>query len=487
MSTSPILGQALAQATLPPQATLDETGNTPTQMIPAQGQLVPPLSQENPPAQSAPMLPPRPPGTGVASQPPPSKAEYFRNLLGHFFNSANETISNGGQPPTTGDKIRSAVGDYLYSVGKGLAARGSGPDADLRGAGAAITAIPERNIQQRQLAIANAREQALANLQGAQTGALQAKSGMVNVPLIGRDGKPTGSTVPMTQADADAYLTKMGVAGTAAQSRTDVQTSKGETAKEVAGINAASREQVAANKPVNDTEISLIKKANAGDKDAAAALRTLQANRMAVAGERAKMAASSRGIEVLDYDKDGQPTTRFVTMGDAIKGGFSGASQGARNTSKTAQIQDIQYSSGKLRQAIQAAEPFTPAQIAKLQVALTSTDEKAISTQFGALANDLLSPAQQDVVIWLKNINERALSLRNIAGQGQGAQDTRAAIRSLLPGLTSGNKQMMFKQLDAFDNQTSILAKGIPRPGGANRPTGGAAKNYSPDNPFAKQ
>jgi hypothetical protein len=84
-------------------------------------------------------LPPRPIGTSAAGQ-PKNKAEFFRNMLGDFF----------------------------YSVGTGLANRGSGPGADARGAGAALTALPERDIQRQQIGIQQQNAQAAQALKEAQ-------------------------------------------------------------------------------------------------------------------------------------------------------------------------------------------------------------------------------------------------------------------------------------------------------------------------------
>ena len=64
-------------------------------------------------AQPAAIPPPRPPGTSGLAQQAPTKGEIFRNMLG----------------------------DFLYSAGKGLAAAGHGPEANARGAGAALTAF----------------------------------------------------------------------------------------------------------------------------------------------------------------------------------------------------------------------------------------------------------------------------------------------------------------------------------------------------------
>ena len=91
-------------------------------------------------AQPAAIPPPRPPGTSGLAQQAPTKGEIFRNMLG----------------------------DFLYSAGKGLAAAGHGPEANARGAGAALTAIPERNMMLRQQAIAMQNAQSLAGLREAQ-------------------------------------------------------------------------------------------------------------------------------------------------------------------------------------------------------------------------------------------------------------------------------------------------------------------------------
>jgi hypothetical protein len=99
-------------------------------------------------------------------------------------------------------------------------------------------------------------------------------------------------------------------------------------------------------------------------------------------------------------------------------------------------------------------------------------------TIMATLATQNLTEKQQDFVVWASNLNERAMSLRNIAGQGQGAQDTRNAIRAVLPGIQSGNKEMQIKQLDAFDNMVGILKKGIAGVKGA--PGSGSKKDADP-------
>lgn len=427
-NTDPSPSFASASENAPPVAAPDVSGN-PTADMPATSSL------------GGQLPPPREPGTSELGKQPYHKAEFFRSMLG----------------------------DFLYSVGKGLSARGSGPEADSRGAGAAMSALPERNIMQQQIAIQRQQAQSEADLRAAQANKAQQEAQSVPVTLgNGQQVYLPASIAKQILAAQQTGKSRENVAQTNATSRENVADTGANSRENVANIGAESRQNVAATNAANkpDNEISLIKKANAGDKVAKAALDTLMANRKEVAAMR----TSNIAKEVVAYDEDGTPYTKYVTAADAIKQGLSSAPQGAKNLSKVKQIEDIEFSSQKLRAAVNGLDrPFNPEQIAKLQVALQSDDEGAVHTQISALANDALTSKQQDFVLWVKHINERALSLRNIAGQGQGAQDTRNAIRALLPGAATGNVPMMNKMLDAFDNQVSILKSGIPRAGGAKK------------------
>lgn len=451
--------------------------------MPAQA---PPISQQQPQQQ--------PPKFGGR----PLLLQYIQALAHGGQGTVQPGQAQPQRPVSRGDATLEFLGQFLANMSQGLAAAGHGPGANARGFAGAVQAPYQRDLQSYQLQQQQQQQQSQIQSQQAEAELKRAQAQSYGQTVM----TPYG---PMNQKLAE----KVFPAAITAQARTTSAEITGGARVEAAQINQGqlmdvpkdlqARFHTPAQLPLNQlsklqsvatkapSEIGLIQLANKGDKDAADTLRVLQQRR----GELASMRQSARGVEVLDFDKDGNAITRWMTVGDAIKGSMSGAVQGTKNLSRTQQLQDIQYSSTQLRKAIQNVEPFTPGQIAKMQVALTSNDERAISTQWGSLANDNLSSAQQDMVIWLKNINERALSLRNIAGQGQGAMDTRNAIRSLLPNLASGNKEMMFKQLDAFDNQTAILARGIPKPGNAknNIPpanNSGGAKKYSTGNPFAQ-
>lgn len=89
-----------------------------------------------PPMQAAPTpMPPRPPGTSSLGQYQGSRSQIFRSILG----------------------------DFLYSAGKGLAASGHGPEANARSVGAAMEAIPDRDILHKQLAMEAQKTQAEAD------------------------------------------------------------------------------------------------------------------------------------------------------------------------------------------------------------------------------------------------------------------------------------------------------------------------------------
>jgi hypothetical protein len=134
----------------------------------------------------------------------------------------------------------------------------------------------------------------------------------------------------------------------------------------------------------------------------------------------------------------------------------------AKAEAQNAQFDEMQTASGTLRNAISKMEPLSPDNIAKLSVAMREGHGLA-ADQLKSAGFNSLSDAQKDFVIWATQLNERALSLRGVAGMGQGAQDLRQAIQATLPGAGSGDKKNMLKQLDAFDNQVKLLRKGVPK------------------------
>jgi len=172
----------------------------------------------------------------------------------------------------------------------------------------------------------------------------------------------------------------------------------------------------------------------------------------------------------------GYNETRPVPVFDPATGNFvymsakdaeaSGAAPGtlANNVmGRQAQIADIQSGSQMLRDALTqpGLQAFTPAQTAKLSLAMRDVDPSAMKNAMTDIFATGLTPQQQTLVADLFSMQERALALRNVAGMGQGSDTMRHAIIKALPNITSGSTSMALKQLDVFDNLVGNLAKGI--------------------------
>jgi hypothetical protein len=171
---------------------------------------------------------------------------------------------------------------------------------------------------------------------------------------------------------------------------------------------------------------------------------------------------ANRPVQALDPTDN---TVKWMTAGNAEAAGAAPAGPGQQIMSKQAQFKDIYSGIGSMRQAIHemGTAPLDTPTIAKLTLASRETDptvyHNAVDTILGT---EQLTPAQQDFVIALQQLNERVLSLRNLAGMGNASDSLRGAIRATLPSLKSGNPQMMTKQLDAVTNLVDNLYTGVP-------------------------
>ena len=191
----------------------------------------------------------------------------------------------------------------------------------------------------------------------------------------------------------------------------------------------------------------------------------------AVKNQEGTAAATARGeaygmfrpVQVLMQQPDGSMQAQYMTAGEAEKLGVSTAQQGTKAMSQQAQFADINNAIQKVGDALSRVgdSAFTPSQNAKLTLAMQETDPTVMRNEIANLAASGLTPQQQDLVTWLQQLNERALSLRNIAGMGQGSDTVRMAIQKALPSITSGNVQMAQKQLGALQNMVDNLHRGI--------------------------
>ena len=203
-----------------------------------------------------------------------------------------------------------------------------------------------------------------------------------------------------------------------------------------------------------------IKQANSYMKQASSANEQYLAQQTKLAEARGAAYGANRPVNVIDE----QGVERVMRAGDAFARGLSPVGA-TKAMSQAAQIAAIQTGSNSLRQSIleNRGSEFTTDQEAKLTLALSAHDPTVMTNEIKNLMASKLTPAQQDLVTDLAQMQERVLSVRNIAGMGQGSEQTRNAILATVPGIASGNTTMALKQLDAVDNFITNLQKGVPK------------------------
>lgn len=180
-----------------------------------------------------------------------------------------------------------------------------------------------------------------------------------------------------------------------------------------------------------------------------------------IATARGKAYGGFRPIQALDPETG---LVRTMYAKEAIASGAAGASEADKLMSKEAQFTEIKFAATQAREAIENLEPLDAGAIATLTMAMRETEptvfKQIVDTMLGS---QQLTPHQRAFVTWISQINERALSLRTIAGMGQGAQDLRTAIQNTLPAVKAGDKALMLQKMDAFDNQVTMLERGVPK------------------------
>lgn len=179
--------------------------------------------------------------------------------------------------------------------------------------------------------------------------------------------------------------------------------------------------------------------------------------------------AGSREYPVINK-QTGQMEYRSATDINNNKGLYAPAGPGATAMTKEAVFQDLHYNINTARKALQNVEELDAPTRAALSYMLRESDPKsAVTTFLTGQVGQAMTPAQQELVQSLAQLAENAMSLRSIAGMGQGAQDLRDAIRSTIPSGKTPTKPYGLAQLDKFENVVSRLEKGVPtvRTGGA--------------------
>jgi hypothetical protein len=148
-------------------------------------------------------------------------------------------------------------------------------------------------------------------------------------------------------------------------------------------------------------------------------------------------------------------------------GTYAPAGEGAKAMSKQAIFSDLHYNIQNARDAINGLESMDAATRGKLSVMLRQTDPKsAVSTFLTSSAGQTLTDAQQNAAIALASLQENAMTLRSVAGMGQGSDELRSAILATIPSGKTPSKGYALKQLAQFEGVVSRLETGVPRLGG---------------------
>jgi hypothetical protein len=171
---------------------------------------------------------------------------------------------------------------------------------------------------------------------------------------------------------------------------------------------------------------------------------------------------TSREYPVINK-QSGQLEMRSAAEINSSPGNFAPAGPGATALTKNAIFQDLHYNINTARNAIQALDDMDAPTRAALSYALRHTDPaSAFQTFLTGSAGAAMNPKQQEAAQALALLSENAMSLRNVAGMGQGSDDLRSAIQATLPSGKSPSKGYALSQLSKFEQVVNRLEKGVP-------------------------
>jgi len=171
---------------------------------------------------------------------------------------------------------------------------------------------------------------------------------------------------------------------------------------------------------------------------------------------------ASRRMMVLDEDNN----LRLMRADEIDKRGLTPAQLGMKAEQGQVSMEDIRTGSQNLRQSIEALDrPFDIKEIVKLVTAeaqVDGDDDSIFKNVLSTFATQNLTDAQRKFIVDLDQMHERAMLLR-LAGMVQVSDILRAAIQRMLPAVAQGDKHMMRKRMDTFDQQVAVLTRGIPK------------------------
>ena len=194
-------------------------------------------------------------------------------------------------------------------------------------------------------------------------------------------------------------------------------------------------------------------------------LAQLQKDRMdAYASTYAKMRGLVNEYNVIDRTT-GEPIMVNANTINANPGRYMAGSLGQQLKNREGIFDEIKYTSGQFDDALShmTDQDFQALPRAQIALALKSRDPRSAMSEFmGSEVASTLSPAQVDYVTGLASLSESAMSLRTIAGMGQGSDTLRNAIVAMLPGPGTPSRAYARRQMNLFNGEVDQLHKPIP-------------------------
>ena len=194
--------------------------------------------------------------------------------------------------------------------------------------------------------------------------------------------------------------------------------------------------------------------------------KELQADRMkAYASTYAQMRGLVNQYNVIDKTTNEPVMVNSNTI-NANPGRYMAGSLGQQLKNREGIFQEIKYTAGQFDSSLDQMTDHDFQTLPRLQLAfaLKSTDPRSAMSEFmGSEVASTLTPAQVDYVTGLAALEESAMSLRSVGGQGQGSDTLRNAITSMLPGPKTPSKAYARRQMDLFNGEVDALHSSVPQ------------------------
>lgn len=177
---------------------------------------------------------------------------------------------------------------------------------------------------------------------------------------------------------------------------------------------------------------------------------------------RATIMAGAREYPVINK-QSGELEMRNASEINASPGNFAPAGAEAGAMAKRAVFDDLHFNIDTARKAITGLASLDVKTRGQLAYALRDTDPKSAVQSFltGAIGSKM-TPEQREAVQSIQILHENAMSLRSVAGMGQGSDELRRAIWATLPSAKSVDKNYMLSQINKFEEVVKRLEGGVP-------------------------